>query len=1271
MATYQFRRGLFAVQYAGMSEGEVAEALEIRKIGHEGGMPVGAKVDFDEAWRRWEAGERAFLPQLKSEPFFVGLTNGGHAYASTELRTEYVGEIFRKLGLMMGCKLGKSGVNSMRRNAMVAVQKGAERMGFSPDMHAKRLVNHRGGGHKCREVVYEDCSSTTDMGAFMMGRNAEAIEALDSMSTTRVPEVAKLRSARDVGADDPLRIKVVNEDEHRRAIYDALGRYEAARDKAWQALTKQTLESSGAASCVVTMRLSLQEAAASKRVPRTVAVAGCASMVGVSMAEDNVTVVGIVPGSPAAQAEGMHGGFRLGDVITAVDGVELNGRSLLEVMGSADTHVFSVERIQAWMVLDTATAKLTELKKELGRVTRALERVMLMQKREQVYAAGLEALETMPLEEVRQRSKVADVSGLLTAEVIKQFGSGVASRKAVDEAPVKHVSKRTRLGVAGGADAATGEATTILHSRVFVNSLAGLLDKNVELVLSLSDDVAAATTMLEQRTGLPRDVQRLFHDGKQLQPGVSLAAAGVKVDDTLELQLRLRGGGGDGWESSDGEQDTGAKEEGDAGATEEAGGSADEEQGAAAVLWPSESSEMSWTSRLWSGSTDTRGLPSSPSDDGRTWSGRSEFWRDAEVTPLPSPRPGRGLESVKVPTPPPEDAHEEAYRYFRKLEKDDGDAALGFEEQQDELEYFADVDVCVDADGNRVQGRQTTSPKRKHEVVQRPPGEARKRICLFVQGLNGKSTVVTIEAGATVSELMDVIAQKTGVPPFVQRLLYGNLQLEPWMSLRKVGVWKGATVILVLRLRGGVPIAAGSSSLFNTELAEGGTDVDSATEEDGEEADEAGAAVAESQESNVSFTALTGALAAIASAAQQAQQITIDLLSDAGGESEGDAGSEAGGEALAPQAAEAVELEENTVEEETQELGGSSEMALDVGGTDEELVMLRVRLARNLAAMRSALAPEGGADGGGEGASAAAMDVEAAAGAADEGDSVSGGAAREAEAVAQPAHEAAAGAGMAPPIAQAAMAVPAGMPTPNAAQQEVLDVLHSGQSCHTVGGAGTGKTLVEEMWAAQIDEAEGVAAALLVIAPHNVHVDSWKLRSEMNESVFRAVKRNAHVMTASAAFALPMHGKPNPPQMARQMPEKVKALVRKQNFKMIIDERDLLQDVQRDAIGETLSIVRQDCNGDGGAQVAEFGDPFQGEPHPNKAAREFARGWASVGPRRMLTVESAYMKRFPRPIKFLEQVERFGEAEYQQGTADIRFGSASEKARTVRIKRWY
>ena len=54
---------------------------------------------------------------------------------------------------------GSGGVNNLRRGVMVGVRKGAERAGFDPAMHAKKVVNHRQSGHGCREVVYEDTST--------------------------------------------------------------------------------------------------------------------------------------------------------------------------------------------------------------------------------------------------------------------------------------------------------------------------------------------------------------------------------------------------------------------------------------------------------------------------------------------------------------------------------------------------------------------------------------------------------------------------------------------------------------------------------------------------------------------------------------------------------------------------------------------------------------------------------------------------------------------------------------------------------------------------------------------------------------------------------------------------------------------------------------------------------------------------------------------------------------------------------------------------------
>ena len=48
------------------------------------------------------------------------------------------------------------------------MQKGAERAGFDV-MNAKKQINHRGGGHKTRECVYDDSTASQDIGALLSG----------------------------------------------------------------------------------------------------------------------------------------------------------------------------------------------------------------------------------------------------------------------------------------------------------------------------------------------------------------------------------------------------------------------------------------------------------------------------------------------------------------------------------------------------------------------------------------------------------------------------------------------------------------------------------------------------------------------------------------------------------------------------------------------------------------------------------------------------------------------------------------------------------------------------------------------------------------------------------------------------------------------------------------------------------------------------------------------------------------------------------------------
>ena len=112
------------------------------------------RLSAEEALTRWLAGERSYLPALETEAFFVqpkgrrDAKNGGKfVFSTAEMRTEWFGAVFREVGDEMGFRPRASGLNSVRRSAMVGVQKGAERAGYDPAMHAKKVSQHRGDGH--------------------------------------------------------------------------------------------------------------------------------------------------------------------------------------------------------------------------------------------------------------------------------------------------------------------------------------------------------------------------------------------------------------------------------------------------------------------------------------------------------------------------------------------------------------------------------------------------------------------------------------------------------------------------------------------------------------------------------------------------------------------------------------------------------------------------------------------------------------------------------------------------------------------------------------------------------------------------------------------------------------------------------------------------------------------------------------------------------------------------------------------------------------------
>ena len=351
---YQFCRGLFKVQYAEMSTEAIEVALRDRSAnGYSGIMPPGAQISAVSAFRRWLAGERGYQPSLESEPFFVqpkgtrrGKGGGKLLFSNMEMRAEWFGAVFREVGDEMGLRPHASGLNSVRRNSMVGVQKGAERAGFDPAMHAKKTSQHRGDGHSCREKVYEDSTASTDICAFLMGRTPQVIESLSSLAMTRVPELAAYRIIKDVAADDPLRINLIEKDEQRLAVRRVLDMYEAAVGKAKSA----------------------------------------------------------------------------------------------------------AQRSQA-------RAKVAELTDELGMVTRRLERRVLEQKRQQVYADGQRALADMPLDEFKARSQVEDWGKLDLEGLLSKLAAKSQCSQPV-RAQAQASGGSCSSGSCSSGDALVGCATT-------------------------------------------------------------------------------------------------------------------------------------------------------------------------------------------------------------------------------------------------------------------------------------------------------------------------------------------------------------------------------------------------------------------------------------------------------------------------------------------------------------------------------------------------------------------------------------------------------------------------------------------------------------------------------------------------------------------------------------------------------------------------------------------------------------------------------------------
>lgn len=74
---------------------------------------------------------------------------------------------------------------------------------------------------------------------------------------------------------------------------------------------------------------------------------------------------------------------------------------------------------------------------------------------------------------------------------------------------------------------------------------------------------------------------------------------------------------------------------------------------------------------------------------------------------------------------------------------------------------------------------------------------------LLVKTLTGKTITVDVNEDDTVETLKQRINEKEGIPVDQQRLIYSGKQISEERTMSDYGVTNGATMHLVLRLRGG------------------------------------------------------------------------------------------------------------------------------------------------------------------------------------------------------------------------------------------------------------------------------------------------------------------------------------------------------------------------------------------------------------------------------------------------------------------------------------